>query len=216
MQILQSCIQIARLPDWKIQYGILPGMGSIWHPHPTPPPNEWMHEFMNCFFFKSSWKTCWNQLVWTRCKWVSPHVWKNLSDPSTKGGGLRPPPQRGAPPLCGILYGWVCGGWTGSKHSKTLRLAKARFGLGWKGACVGAKLIAKSLPMRRTMINLTFHEMPPKLLAQIWAFILTHRRPKFDQKSRHKLHDIFSSDKIAITESSTLERSRHRTQNDFR
>ena len=32
-----------------------------------------------------------------------------------KGGGLRPPPQRGAAglrpaaPLCGILYGWVCG-----------------------------------------------------------------------------------------------------------
>ena len=40
MAIWQSGSQIARLPDWEIQSGILPGMGSIWHPHPTPPQNE--------------------------------------------------------------------------------------------------------------------------------------------------------------------------------
>ena len=36
---------------------------------------------------------------------------EHLPDPSTKGGGLRPPPQRVGglrpPPLCGILCGWV-------------------------------------------------------------------------------------------------------------
>ena len=37
-------------------------------------------------------KTRWHQLVWTRCNMRVSTRLKNLSDPSTKGGGLRPPP----------------------------------------------------------------------------------------------------------------------------
>ena len=32
-----------------------------------------------------------------------------------------------------LLYGWVCGGWAGSKNSKTLSAAKER---GWMSASV--------------------------------------------------------------------------------
>ena len=72
-----------------------------------------------------------DSMCWCACCLPSPCT------PTHKGGGLRPPPQRGARSLrrrasiCGILFsGWVCRGWASSRHTKTLSPAKASFGAG--------------------------------------------------------------------------------------
>ena len=71
-----------------------------------------------------------DSMFWCACCLTSPCT------PTRKGGGLWPPPRRGArglrpsPPFVESCMGGCAGGWTGSKHTKTLSPVKASFGPG--------------------------------------------------------------------------------------